>query len=103
MNDDTLKGQCRDEAYDCYPEMTEAHKNKREAYAACLEERAIPAERRVAELEAENARLREAAQGTITVEDAMQVMRHWDTMHATHGHQPWDTLRDMLTDKANDR
>jgi len=35
---------------------------RREAYADCLEKRALPAERRVAELEAENARLRDAAQ-----------------------------------------
>jgi hypothetical protein len=56
----------------------------REAYAACLEERAIPAEQRVKELEAENASLREAAQEAA---DALRDLIHEmpDDMILKHG------------------
>lgn len=50
---------------------------KRQAYAACLIERAIPAEQQVKELEAEVEWLREAAEGALTVDAAIEVVLKW--------------------------
>jgi hypothetical protein len=69
----------------------------RDGHAACLEERAIPAERRVAELEAENARLRDDAQvAAEALGEAMKTIA-WS---ARADAAKWTTNTDLIDSNA---